>query len=134
MAHDNEKLAGDFILLPTYASASHETPSMKDSDESPIMYFAVSRACLKDYLRVDTDEEINKWLHQFTFDENEFLYEYALNEDGIAFAWCEDWDDPLELLGSGNNTLLAVMDFISGTLQENGFEEASKYLDCLLNL
>lgn len=140
MPYMDNALAGGYILLPTYAVLKDNDEAMlKETDETPVMYFAIQKGSFLRYLRVENENDAEAamahWLGEFTYDESQILYEFGLSEGAVAFSWCEYLDAPFHAINiADQNAIAATVDLLSGKLQENGYTEASKYLDVMFNL
>ena len=55
-------------------------------------------------------------------------------DNTIAFTLCEDRNPKIELYGDKNKSAEVVVDYISQVLQDNGYENASKYIDAMFEL
>lgn len=55
-------------------------------------------------------------------------------DNTIAFTLCEDRNPKIELYGDKNKSAEVVIDYISQVLQDNGYENASKYIDAMFEL
>lgn len=121
------ELSGGYLFLPTSTGTS--------SDGSYIWY-AVSHEALCGYLRENNVAE-DSFLSEFTSEEVDELVAYAMlkSDDGVAFSYCADRDEPFEVFSiSGWNAMAAFLDVLSGGLQEAGYQDASKYIDALFDL
>ena len=58
----------------------------------------------------------------------------AILDNTIAFTLCEDRNPKIELYGDKNKSAEVVIDYISQVLQDNGYENASKYIDAMFEL
>ena len=136
--HDSMELSGGYVLLPVSAELTDDDyNALDDEDDIPVMYAAVSRDSLKRYLgESTTDEELDHWLYdESTREDTDNAYGFALLDDSVAFTWDELRDEPFEVVGiTSYQAMQAAMDFISGKMQEQGYSDASKWLDCLFDL
>lgn len=140
MPHMDNNLAGGYILIPTYAVLDDKDAAvLKDDDETPVMYFAIQRDAILRYLHDESGDDagstVDHWLNEFDYDESQALYGFGLLEGAVAFSWCEYLDDPFHVINiTDQNAIAAAVDLLSGKLQENGYTEASKFLDAMFNL
>lgn len=82
---------------------------------------AVSKKWLADYISDDDDaQDIQSFMENYTTE--------------IAFTLCEDRNPKIELYGDKNKSAEVVIDYISQVLQDNGYENASKYIDAMFEL
>lgn len=128
-------LAGGYILLSTYATLTDEEAQvLRDTDETPTAVIAVKKDWLEAWIKPEY-ATLEEFLNDYTFDTIANLSAEAELEGELAFEYRDGLDDPfLFPKGCSGDAMLAFADFLSGKLQENGHEEASKYLDCLLSL
>ena len=124
-------LAGGYILLSTYATLpDEEAKALRDTDETPTAVIAVKKDWLEAWIKPEY-ATLEEFLDDYTFDTIANLSAEAELEGELAFEYRDGLDDPfLFPKGCSGDAMLAFVDFLSGKLQENGHEEASKYLDC----
>lgn len=124
-------LAGGYILLSTYATLTdEEAKALRDTDETPTAVIAVKKDWLEAWIKPEY-ATLEEFLDDYTFDTIANLSAEAELEGELAFEYRDGLDDPfLFPNGCSGDAMLAFVDFLSGKLQENGHEEASKYLDC----
>lgn len=79
------------------------------------------------------DENLLKFLHEYTSDESSELIALAELDGAIAFEFCEGDDEPFVCNGKDAWKYEAFADAISGFLNKE-YPEASKALDAFLNL
>lgn len=128
-------LAGGYILVSTYATLSdEEAKALRDTDETPTAVIAVKKDFLEEWIKPEYTS-LEEFFGDYTYDAIEGLMGAAILHNAFAFEYRDGLDDPL-IFGGGldGDAVLAYTDFLSGKLQENGHEEASKYLDCLFSL
>ena len=128
-------LAGGYVLVSTYATLSdEEAKALRDTDETPTAVIAVRKDFLEEWIKPEY-VSLEDFFGDYTYDTIEGLMGEAILHGAFAFEYRDGLDDPF-IFGYGldENAMLAYTDFLSGKLQENGLEEASKYLDCLLSL
>lgn len=128
-------LAGEYILVSTYATLTdEEAKALRDTDETPTAVIAVKKDWLEEWIKSEY-ATLEEFLGDYTFDTIANLSAEAELNGKLAFEYRDGLDDPfLFPNGCSGDALLAFADFLSGKLQENGHEEASKYLDCLFSL
>ena len=133
-SRDN-RLAGGYILLSTYATLTDdEAKALRDTDEMPTAVIAIKEAYLREWIKPEYSS-LEEFLDDYTFDTIASLSAEAELHGVLAFEYREGLDDPFVFGSSfGKDAVLAYTDFLSGKLQENGHEAASKYLDCLLSI
>lgn len=133
--HRGNDLAGGYILLSTYATLpDEEAKALRDTDETPTAVIAVKKDWLEAWIKPEY-ATLEEFLDDYTFDTIANLSADAELNGELAFEYRDGLDDPfLFPKGCSGDAMLAFADFLSGKLQENGHEEASKYLDCLLSL
>lgn len=128
-------LAGGYILVSTYATLSdEEAKALRDTDETPTAVIAVKKDFLEEWIKPEY-ASLEEFFGDYTYDTIDGLMGEAILHGAFAFEYRDGLDDPF-IFGYGldENAMLAYTDFLSGKLQENGLEEASKYLDCLLSI
>ena len=130
-AHQSNNLAGGYILVSTYATLTdEEAKALRDTDETPTAVIAVKKDWLEAWIKPEY-ATLEEFLDDYTFDTIANLSAEAELEGELAFEYRDGLDDPfLFPNGCSGDAMLAFVDFLSGKLQENGHEEASKYLDC----
>lgn len=128
-------LAGGYVLLETHAALSdEEANALKDTDEVPTAYIAVKEDYLREYIHEEFSN-LEEFLDEYTYDTIEDLEAMAELNRALAFTYRADADtcfDFPEVCQGG--AMLAFADFLSGKLQDEGHEEASKFLDCMLGV
>lgn len=133
----NNYLAGGYIFLPTYADLTdEETKTHKDTDETPVMYFAIKKDAIPTFLGQGANaDSVKQFMDTFDYDESNGLYCYGLLTGGVLCTWCREREQPLKIFDCDDiNGILALMDIVSGILQDAGFGDASKYLDALFEI
>jgi hypothetical protein len=128
-------LAGGYVLVSTYATLSdEEAKALRDDDETPTAVIAIKKDFLEEWIKPEY-ASLEDFFGDYTYDTIEGLMGEAILHGAFAFEYRDGLDDPF-IFGYGldENAMLAYTDFLSGKLQENGLEEASKYLDCLLSI
>ena len=134
----NNTLAGGYILVSTYATLSdEEAKALRDTDETPTAVIAVKKDFLEEWIKPEY-ASLEEFFGDYTYDTIDGLMglmSAAILHNAFAFEYRDGLDDPFIFGGSlDEDAVLAYTDFLSGKLQENGHEEASKYLDCLFSL
>jgi len=120
---NEECLAGDYILLMTHTTLTDKKAAGKNSDNAPLTYIAVKR------------DWFEQWGMTYTARDTDTMRTQAELDGALAFVYCADYDDSFQFpTKCEGNAMLAFADFLSGRLQENGHEDASKYIDALLEL
>lgn len=132
------ELAGGYLLLPMSAYGAYLEGS--EGEDKPTMYFAIIKDEIMNYLNAPVEDlsTVNQWLETFSEEEARALYDFAELDgpsDAVPFTWVPYAEEPLEIQCiESHSSMLALMDFLSGKLQENGFEDASKYLDAIFGI
>ena len=104
------------------------------ADERVVSY-GIDKEWLSQYLLEVTTQTLEKFLKEYTSDDSSEIIPLAILADKAAFI-----DDPgasptLSICGVSNSWKMhALLDHVSQELQDAGFEDASKYLDCALEL
>lgn len=131
---DESFLAGGYILLPTYAVLSDEEyEETKDWDETPIEYVAIQTDYLLNRLKAMGYLDLTDFLCNYTYDDVDGFIDDAAKHNAVAFEYRPALDEKFRFPKTcKGDAMYALLDFVSGHLQENGFESASKYLDCWL--
>lgn len=121
------RLAGGFCLVK---SVDLDTPGQ---EELPVLV-AVKEDFLLEFARKKGYESLEAFYSKYTAKDVGNL-EYQANHAGsMAFSFHTGTGElafPMHMKSDG---VRAVIDFISGKLQGQGFKDASKYLDCLFDL
>lgn len=130
LAEPNNNLAGDYILLATYA-APDDSENDTQEDEYPISYIAVKRQYLESYISEDGQSPtLEEFLDTYIYDDIMDLEAAAERDGALAFVYRPDAARPFRLPEICEKAAIsALMDFISGNLRENGFKEAAEYFD-----
>lgn len=131
--HRDGYLAGGYVLLHTRAILDdEEAEALKGPDETPLAQIAVKRDWLERWLADSEYNSIDAFLNAYTAEDIGELRTQAVFEGAVAFIYGEEADDLFKFPAKcDTNAMLAFADFLSGRLQENGYEDASKYLDAL---
>lgn len=96
---------------------------------------AVSKKWLADYISDDDDtQDIQSFMENYTTEDTDQIVGQAILDNTIAFTLCEDRNPKIELYGDKNKSAEVVVDYISQVLQDNGYENASKYIDAMFEL
>ena len=96
---------------------------------------AVSKKWLADYISDDDDaQDIQSFMENYTTEDTDQIVGQAILDNTIAFTFCEDRNPKIELYGDKNESAEVVVDYISQVLQDNGYENASKYIDAMFEL
>lgn len=96
---------------------------------------AVSKKWLADYISDDDDaQDIQSFMENYTTEDTDQIVGQAILDNTIAFTFCEDRNPKIELYGDKNESAEVVIDYISQVLQDNGYENASKYIDAMFEL
>lgn len=104
------------------------------ADERVVSY-AIDKEWLSQYLLETTEQSLEDFLQEYTSDDSSEIIPLAILADKAAFI-----DDPaasprLSICGVSNPwKMYALLDYISQKLQDAGFEDASKCLDCMFEL
>ena len=132
------RLAGGYVTVTAYASYNLlERALMENEDEVPIVILAVREDFLTEFARKEDWPSLDVFMKEYTYDATEGLEDKARRKDALAFVYSGSLldDEPFPFLGlTDPNAVLAYTDFLSGMLQDQGYEEASKAIDCLFNL
>jgi hypothetical protein len=130
----DNRLAGGYILLSTYATLTdEEAMALRDTDETPEAVIAIKEQFLEEWIKPEYSS-LDEFLGEYTFDTIAGLSAEAELHGVLAFEYREDLDDPFLFPATcPGDAMLAFADFLSGKLQENCYTEASKYLDCLFS-
>ncbi len=133
---DETILSGGYILLTTYAMLSaEEYEETEDWDETPITYVAIKFEYLLNNLKELKYFDLSDLLYNYTYDDLEYFAIEAMSDHAVAFMYRPSLDKKFRFpVTCKRSAMYALLDFVSGHLQENGFESASKYIDCWLEL
>lgn len=138
----HRELAGSYMVIPTMEASTWEDDEndrcIPHDADIPIMYFAVKKDTILAYLHFEDEGsgtlEIEEWLEDedTDFDATKSLLEYGLLMNGVAFTFCKEREIPLEAVDvSDKDSTLALMDFLSRELREDGYDDASDHLNYL---
>ena len=132
MSEDN--VTNEVVYLHTTISSCF---SNNDIDADSIV--AIKRDWLEKYLCetnvADNPITLKEFLDEYNSEDTNEIMASAILEDTIAFTLCtEDDDTPVHFFGDEDWKIRAFLDYISQLLQDNGFERASKFLDCQFRL
>ncbi len=129
-------LAGGYILLTTYAVLSDEEyEETKDWDETPIEYAAIQTDYLLNRLKAMGYLDLTDFFCNYTYDDVDGFIDDAAKHNAVAFEYRPALDEKFRFPETcKGDAMRALLDFVSGHLQESGFEAASKYMDCWLGL
>ena len=132
--HQDNDLAGGYILISTYATLTdEEARALRDTDETPTAVIAVKKDWLEDWIKPEY-ATLEEFLDDYTFDTIATLSAEAELNGALAFEYRDGLDDPFLFPAScAGDAMLAFADFLSGKLQEAGHSESSKFLDCLFS-
>lgn len=133
---DETMLAGGYILLTTYATLSaEEYEETQDWDETPTAHVAIKLEYLLNRLKEMKYFDLSDFLYNYTYDDLVFFAAQAMLDHAVAFEYRPSLDEKFSFPETcEKNAMYALLDFVSGHLQENGFEAASKYMDSWLEL
>ena len=118
---------------------------ISNADDS-ITDFAVKKDWLKFYLSEDDnyqkfcndDDRLKQFLGEYTSEDTSELFAHGLLANVVAFyVDPSDTNEGVAYNICGSNEpwkTKALIDYISQELQNNGFENASKFLDCKFDL
>ena len=83
------------------------------------------------------DCSLQEFLKEYTSEETTALLGYVLVHNEFAFVYSGDEDEKFKVYGTPhnmNNFVLLCADIFSGLLNENGFDDASRWMDALMDL
>lgn len=136
---DTSRLAGGYIWLVTYATLNDEEAKAENGgDDVPTAAIAVKETFLREFIKEDygdADDAVDRFLAEYTYDDLMDAAPMAILEGALAFEHRSGYDGtflfpcPLD-----KDAVMAYTDYLSGLLAENGFGEASKYLDATVSL
>lgn len=121
------RLAGGFCLVKSIDldnRDNEELPVLLAAKEDFLLAFANKKGydSLEEFYSKHTAKDVQDLEYQASCTRN-MAFSFHTETGELAFPMLMKSDD-----------VLAIIDFISGKLQENGFTDASKYLDCLFDL
>ena len=130
-----EKLAGDYYMVPCTCPPAFRS---EEGLATPFS-FAICKEAINDYLEEVTSLPVSEkgfdmWMKYCSMRERDGLYRYAdeLSGDDMAFSWTPAGGISIRCIES-TRAALALTSFISRQMKEKGFEEASAYLEELMN-
>ena len=132
------RLAGGYVAVTAHASYDLlARAGMENEDEVPTVILAVREDVLVEFAREEDWPSLETFMKEYACDDTESLEDEARWKDALAFVYGGPLldNDPFPFLAlADNNAILAYTDFLSGMLQDQGHEAASKAIDCLFNL
>lgn len=120
-------LAGGFCLVK-----SIDTDNPNDVD-LPVL-IAVKEDSLLAFVNEKGYDSLEEFYSKYTAKSVGNLERWANYAGKMAFSFHTGTGEFMIPAYMKNDGVFALIDFISGKLQENGFTDASKYLDCLFEL
>lgn len=131
------RLAGGYVAVTAHASYDLLARACKENeDEAHTVILAVREDVLAEFAREEDWPSLETFMKEYTHDDAEGLEDEARWKDALAFVYGGPLldNEPFPFLAlSDANAVMAYTDFLSGMLQEQGHEEASKAIDCLFN-
>lgn len=121
------RLAGGFCLVK-----SIDTDNPNDVD-LPVL-IAVKEDSLLAFVNEKGYDSLEEFYSKYTAKSVGNLERWANYAGKMAFSFHTGTGEFMIPTYMKNDGVFALIDFISGKLQENGFTDASKYLDCLFEL
>lgn len=130
----SNRLAGGYVLVSTYASLSDaEAALLEDSDETPVAVIAVKEDFLASYVHEEFGS-LEEFFGDYTYDSIMGLEADAELAGALAFSYSDRTKKRFAFPASApSGAFLAYIDFLSGKLQEQGYQRASEFLDGLLH-
>lgn len=132
------RLAGGYVAVTAHASYDLlARAGMENEDEVPTVILVVREDVLAEFAREEDWPSLETFMKEYASDDTESLEDEARWKDALAFVYGGPLldNDPFPFLAlADNNAILAYTDFLSGMLQDQGHEAASKAIDCLFNL
>ena len=89
------------------------------------------------YLRETGRWDIQAFLNEYTSEDTTALLGYALVTNQFAMLYCGDDDEKFKVYGrprSMDDFVLLCADVFSGFLNDNGFDDASRWFDAFMGL
>ena len=104
------------------------------ADERVVSY-GIDKGWLSQYFSEVPEQFLEEFLEEYTSDDTSEIISLAILADKVAFIDDPDASPTLSICGVSNSWKMhALLDHISQKLQDAGFEDASKYLDCAFEL
>ena len=104
------------------------------ADERVVSY-GIDKEWLSQYILETTEQTIEEFLEDYTSDDSSEIIPLAILSGKAAFINDPAASPTLSICGVSNPWKMhALLDHISQKLQDAGFEDASKYLDCAFGL
>ena len=128
---DNEKECV-FKEIPR-AVTLQRTRFLENSDDVEEESIVLDGKWLEDNLATN-DIALDEFLKTYTSDSVDGILGEAIMEGGLLFIYRPNSDEPFECMDDMKWKFHAFADMISQALNDNHFEDASKYLDAFLNL
>ena len=125
-----------YILLTTFAELTPEEAEFANrSGESPLAVVSVAREYLERWILCSDFRSLDEFLSTFTYDIVEVLAADAERAGFLAFYYRPNLDQHFKFPEfCRGDALEAFADFLSSLLNDNGYIDASKYLDALMEL
>lgn len=109
------------------------TRFLENSDDVEEESIVLDGKWLEDNLATN-DIALDDFLKTYTSDSVDGILGEAIMEGGLLFIYRPNSDEPFECMDDMKWKFHAFADTISQVLNDNHFEDASKYLDAFLNL
>ena len=127
-------LAGWYCLVTARAHLSDDEFKAL-SGEYPMVTLAVEQSYLLDYINGLGYSSLSEFFSEYTSEDTDGLEGNAELNHALGFVHAPESDEPFRFPDKvSGQAMLAFADFLSGMLQDAGYEDASKHLDCLLDL
>lgn len=133
ITHEGYRLSGGYLFIPTYADLTDEEFAVtKDWDETPLAYLGVERNFFLKFI-ADRYESEKEFFSEYTYDDISDLEGAATLADALAFSYRPALDKKFDLPEfCRDDAMIALVDFLSGKLQEAEHNEAAAYLDSVM--
>ena len=107
-----------------------------DTEYMQMVFFEAERVLA--FLREGVNHcSLQEFLNEYTSEETTALLGYVLVHNEFALVYSGDEDEKFKVYGTPrdmNNFVLLCAEVFSGLLNENGFDDASRWMDALMDL
>ena len=106
-----------------------------DSEYTQMAFF--ESETVMEYLRETGRTDCQAFLNEYTSEDTTAMLGYALVTNRFALLYCGDEDDKFKVYGRPrimSNFMLLCAEVFSGLLNDYGFDDASRWLDALMDL
>lgn len=136
---DNTTQSSSITDMPSNAMYIKLLRTVMDEHDSEYTQMAFFEAeTIQDYLQETTGkQDIPAFLNEYTSEDTTAMLGYALVTNRFALLYCGDEDEKFKVYGrprSMSNFMYLCAEVFSGLLNDYGFDDASRWLDALMDL